>query len=157
MTDEASAQTDWSLHDCPVYGLFLRPPDPDRGLWRSELVLDIDHIVAWLRGDDGGFRFRVAPATLTFQDVQDLRIAVDFTGTAFAPTITEWSVDRVEKRPATGAPHPAAFAWQILLNVPAGGLIGLVATGFTIDHRAPPRLTAMQRVDPQDRPPLTLA
>ena len=36
-----------SWHDNHIYGLHLSLGDPARDDWRSDLVLDIDHIVEW--------------------------------------------------------------------------------------------------------------
>ena len=66
-----------SWHDNALYGLRLDVGDCTRGDWRSDLVLDIDHIVEWLCAADGQVRFRVAPATLTFHHATDLQIAID--------------------------------------------------------------------------------
>src|SRR5262249_57451905 len=65
-----------SWHDNAIHGLRFETGDPDRGDWRSELVLDIDHIVEWVCGIDANVLFRVAPATLTFRDVTDCRVAI---------------------------------------------------------------------------------
>jgi hypothetical protein len=64
---------DRSWHDDALYGMRLDIGDVARGDWLSDLVLDIDHIVEWLCGADGQCRFRVAPATLAFHRVTDLR------------------------------------------------------------------------------------
>jgi hypothetical protein len=42
-------------------------PEPEGGNWCSEVVLDLDHILEWLSGPDG-MRFRIVPATLTFEN-----------------------------------------------------------------------------------------
>ena len=41
-----------SWHDNYVYGLRLAIGDIEADDWLSYLVFDIDHIVAWVRGDD---------------------------------------------------------------------------------------------------------
>jgi hypothetical protein len=64
---------DRSWHDDALYGMRRDIGNVARGDWRSDLVLDIDHIVEWLCGADEQCRFRVAPATLTFHHVTDLR------------------------------------------------------------------------------------
>jgi hypothetical protein len=69
-----------SWHDNLVYGLLFNVGDVAKGDWRSELVLDIDHIVEWICGTDSYAWFRVAPATLTFHDVTDLRVNFNFGG-----------------------------------------------------------------------------
>ena len=44
---------DW--HDNAVYGMRLEVGDPDRGMWHSRLILDIDYILEWICGTDGRF------------------------------------------------------------------------------------------------------
>jgi hypothetical protein len=75
---QAVDATSW--HDNLVHALLFHVGDASTGDWRSELVLDIDHIVEWICGTEGDARFRVAPATLTFHDVTDLRVNFDFGG-----------------------------------------------------------------------------
>ncbi len=55
-----------SWHDNTIYGFRFDIGDSFQGDWHADLVLDIDHIVEWICATDGGARFRVAPATLTF-------------------------------------------------------------------------------------------
>ncbi len=51
-----------SWHDNIVYGLRFDVGDIGRDDWRSELILDIDHIVEWICGTGGGgAQFHVAP------------------------------------------------------------------------------------------------
>ena len=66
-----------SWHDDTIYGLRFEAGDSFQGDWRAELVLDIDHIVEWVREGAGRVRFRVAPATLVFHGVTDLKISID--------------------------------------------------------------------------------
>lgn len=40
-----------SWHDCHMWGVELRPGDPDEGDWTSDLALDIDFIVEWICGE----------------------------------------------------------------------------------------------------------
>jgi hypothetical protein len=153
----AAAEPSW--HDDLVYGLFLRCADPDRDVWRSELVLDIDHIVEWVRAADGTARFRVAAATLVFHDAGNLRIALDCARTGHGHTLNELSIARIVSHPA--APHPAAGGpprrhYRIDLNMPAGGEIAFDASGHTLTLRSSPRLRDDQRLPPDDRLPLAL-
>ena len=64
----------FSWHDNQVHGLRWELGDPERGEWHHRLVLDIDHIVEWTGAGIGEGRFRVAPASLVFEDVQDLKL-----------------------------------------------------------------------------------
>ncbi len=44
-----------SWHDDTLYGLRFDVGDSFQGAWHADLVLDIDHIVAWVRGEAGKF------------------------------------------------------------------------------------------------------
>ncbi len=78
MTDQNTTVTRWSdadfgemsWHDCSIHALGL---DQD-GEYQSDLVLDLDYIVEWIKTGDGPLRFRVAPALLRFQNVDKLHI-----------------------------------------------------------------------------------
>ena len=152
-----------SWHDNLIYGLRIDAPDPDCGDWRSDLVLDIDHIVEWLpqaaaggNAPAGEARFLVAPATLVFHGARDLRIRLD--PVMAGAGLNEWAIDRVTREPAGpasgAAGAPPLFRWRIALNLPAGGEIGFDATGFSQTLRADPVGVFEQRLPPGGRPPL---
>jgi hypothetical protein len=63
-----------SWHDNHVHGLRIREGEVGSG----ELELDIDHILEWLCPTGTTCSFRVAAATLTFLEVSDLRIDIDY-------------------------------------------------------------------------------
>ncbi|HJS33412.1 MAG TPA: hypothetical protein VJ924_15565 [Alphaproteobacteria bacterium] len=132
-----------SWHDDSIYGLRVVVGDHERGDWRSELVLDIDHIVEWVCGLDRRPRFRVAPASLIFHDVTDLQVAVDCGDTGGRVALHALSIDRVarerieDQKVCFDRPY---FRWRIELNWPAGGSIVFAASGFTQTLRAEPVL-----------------
>ena len=70
-----------SWHDNRVHGLRIRS-GPNG--WDGQLELDIDYILEWLHPSESTFAFRVAPATLTFVDVLELRIEIDYAAFSFA-------------------------------------------------------------------------
>ena len=117
---------DGRWHDNSVYGLRLVIGDHERGDWRSDLVLDIDHIVEWVYAADRRPRFRVAPATLVFHDVTDLQIAVDCGDTGGQVALHALSIDRVvrarilDQKVCFDRPY---YRWRIEFNWPAGGCI----------------------------------
>ena len=143
-----------SWHDNALYGLRLDVGDPARGDWRSELVLDIDHIVEWLCGVDRQIRFRVVPATLTFHDVTDLQIAIDCGDSGGQVSLSPLSIDRIdrerlrEQKICFDRPY---YRWRIALNAPQGGAIIFGASGFTQTLRAEPVLLDQQQLPPADR------
>jgi hypothetical protein len=154
-SDAAAADFDAiSWHDNLVYGLRFEVGDPTRGEWTSTLVLDIDHIVEWICGSDGGAQFQVAPTTLTFHDVTDLRIAVDFGDSGCQTAINELSIasiarERVQdQKICLDRPY---YRWRIALNLPQGGEIAFGASGFTQKLRAEPVLLDQQRLVATER------
>lgn len=158
-TDDLPELPSW--HDNLIYGLHLQTADPDRGLWRSNLLLDIDHIVEWMSNGEGGFVFRVAPATLTFSYVTDLRIAVDFGKSDGTMTLNELSIDQITREAHSKPTRPGTvptFTWVIALNVPKAGEISFGATGYTQTLRAAPALCQEQRLPVADeRPPMMVS
>ena len=156
MEDETSEAdfdaTSW--HDNIVYGIRFAVGDPTRDEWHSNLVLDIDHIVEWVCGDAGGVTFRVAPATLTFRAVTDVRIAVDFGNSGHERNINELSIAAISRAPVAGRTfgfNRQHYRWRIELNMPQGGEITFGASGYTQVLRAAPVLTDDQRLPATDR------
>jgi hypothetical protein len=152
VSDADFARLSW--HDDTVYGLRFAVGDIDRGDWRSELVLDLDHIVEWLCGSDRGVRFRVAPATLVFHDTTDLRIALDWGDSGQRTALGEPQIDAItraqvpDQKICLDRPY---YRWRIALNWPPGGEVGFGASGFTQTLRAAPVLLDQQRLPPGDR------
>ena len=138
-----------SWHDDTVYGLRFEVGDSFQGDWRADLVLDIDHIVEWICGTDGGFQFRVAPATLTFHGVTDLKIAIDWGDCGDRTALHEATIAGITREPVPDQPgYPARehYRWRIALNWPQGGAIGFGAKGFAQALRAEPLLLDEQRL-----------
>lgn len=156
--ERAASEAEWddlSWHDDTIYGLRLDVGDPAVADWRSDLVLDIDHIVAWLCGVAGdGARFQVAPATLTFHNVTDLRIAVDLGDSGHRVALRPLSVDsitreRIEHQQiCLDRPY---YAWRVTLNNPPGGLLTFGASGFSLVLSADPVLLDEQRIPAANR------
>ncbi len=135
-----------SFHDCHIWGLEFRAGDPDRGEWVSDLALDIDYILEWICGVGGGAQFRVAPASLVFEGVTDLHLAVDWGASGFRCALHQPAIDRIEREPA-----PACFRWTIRLNWPAGGAIAFGAMGFKLATRGEGILTDRQKLSIAER------
>ena len=146
---ECSEFSELSWHDNALYGLRLEVGDPARGDWRSALVLDIDHIVEWLCGEDRLVRFLVAPATLAFHDVTDLRIAIDCGDSGGQIALQPLSIDRIAREPirdqriCLDRPY---WRWRIALNWPRAGAITYGASGCAQTLRAEPVLLDQQQL-----------
>ncbi|MHA1151995.1 MAG: hypothetical protein ACTSQ7_04895 [Alphaproteobacteria bacterium] len=138
-----------SWHDDTLYGLRFDVGDSFQGDWRADLVLDIDHIVEWICGTDGGAQFRVAPATLVFHGATDLKIAIDWGDSGDRTALHEISIDGIAREPVPdqeGYPPRQHYRWRIALNWPQGGAISFGARGFTQTLRAEPLLLDQQRL-----------
>ncbi len=153
--DTSDAEFDrLSCHDNTVYGLRFDVGDAARGDWRSELVLDIDHIVEWVCAAAGRARFRVAPATLTFHDVTDLCIAADWGDSGCRTALNEPSIGSISRQRVGGQKiclDRPYYRWRIDLSLPPGGVIAFGASGFTQTLRAEPVLLDAQRLPAADR------
>jgi hypothetical protein len=138
-----------SWHDNTLYGLRFDVGDSYRGDWRADLVLDIDHIVAWVCATEGAVQFQVAPATLTFHGVTDLKIAIDWGDSSDRTALHDVSIDGISREPVPdqeGYPAREHYRWRIALNWPQGGTITFGAHDFTQTLRAEPVLLDQQRL-----------
>src|SRR5574341_1497260 len=112
-----------SWHDCHIHALEFRVGDVDAGDWTSDLVLDIDFIVEWLCGVDSRAQFRVAPATLTFHGVTDLKITIDWGNSGFQNAIHEVSIGCIQRQVIQDQKvylDRPYYEWRIQVNWPAG-------------------------------------
>jgi hypothetical protein len=152
VSDADFARLSW--HDDTDYGLRFEVGDSARGDWRSELVLELDHIVEWVCGSDRSVRFRVAPATLVFHDITDLRIALDWGDSGHRTALGEPQIDAItraaleDQKICLDRPY---YRWRIALNWPPGGEVGFGASGLTQTLRAAPLLLDQQRLPPESR------
>jgi hypothetical protein len=133
---------DMSWHDNHVHGLRIRQ-GPNG--YDGELELDLDYILEWVCPTESTFAFRVAPATLTFVGVLDLRIEVDYAAATAA--VTPFSIDGITRDTISS---PGNARWSIELNWPTGA-ISFMASGFRQVLRAQPIVTASQSLTEQER------
>ena len=148
-----------SWHDNFIYGISISIGDIHAGDWRSDLVFDIDHIVEWVAGTGDRPRFRVAPATLLFHHVTDLKLAIDWGSSGYQTALHEASIDQVarvqifDQKICLDRPY---YHWQITMNFPAGGEISFGASGYTQTLRSGPVLQDEQKLSPRIRAPFSL-
>lgn len=134
---------DMSWHDNHVHAIRIVEGADGAG----DLVLDLDHIVEWLDEPNRGFRFRIAPALLTFHGVMFFRISLDYAtpSMAFAPFAIHDISRRAEQRE-----RYVAQLWTISLNWP-NGEIAFEARGFTQRTAGEPILSDGQYLSPEQR------
>lgn len=122
-----------------------------RGDFHNDLVLDIDHTVASVPGDDERLRFLVAPATFIFHNVTDLRISIDFDDSGLQMASSEIRIggvtrmQQLEEEQNICLDRPYYF-WRIEIMSPPASEITFGASGFTQTLRAEPVLQAEQKL-----------
>ncbi len=129
---------DLSWHDNVVHALRLVEGEYGAGL----LILDIDYILEWLRDDSGEILFRIAPASLEFQDVTHLKITLDYDTPSAG--LTPFSLDRIERRMERRDRYEAIL-WTLGVNWPIGS-IKFEAKGFRQFLRGPAVVSSQQRL-----------
>lgn len=143
-----------SWHDCHLWGLELRVGDPEKGDWTSDLAFDLDVIVAWSCGLGGRATFQVAPATLVFHGVTDLKLDVDWGRSGFRTALHPVSIHGLERervqRQQVYLDRPC-YRWRLRLNWPAGGDIVFGAVAFTQTLRAASISTERQYLSLSER------
>ena len=91
---------------------------------------------------------------MTFHDVTDLKMAVDFGDSGCRTAINELSIASITRAPVPdqeGYPERVYYRWRIELNLPRGGEIAFGASGFTQVLRAEPVLLDEQKLSSADR------
>jgi hypothetical protein len=142
--DRSFEEMNW--HDNHVHGFTIQEGADGTG----ELLLDIDHITEWLcQGNT--FAFLIAPATLTFHQVFNLVIDIDYTSPSKA--IAPLSIHRVHRESFQYPNGHSSYKWRIELNSPRGEMsfeapgFSQRATGDTIkseSQRLSPAVRALQ-------------
>ena len=132
----------YRFHDNQIHGIAFRSADPDQGDWTSDLILDIDHVLEWVKDGDR-IRFRVRPATLTFHGVTDLRLNLDGTVEGHSVGVAlPWILEIERSRPEEPPRDPARprYDWKIVLSSTPDGELSFGSWGYTLELRGEPVL-----------------
>lgn len=110
-----------------------------------ELALDLDYMFEWVQPAEGEkyFRFWIAPATLVFENVRDVRIDVR------SPQGTVQIL--ALRRDDVGLTPNGAFTERAYVFECVEGALSLVATGFRMFVRRAPVLAQQQRLTLAER------
>ncbi len=109
---ESFEQMNW--HDNHVHALAIEAGEDGTG----KLVLDIDHIAEWICCSDNSFAFMIVPSTLTFHEVSNLAIAINYAARSIG--VTPFSIHQIHREPIQYPNGYATFKWRIELNCPDG-------------------------------------
>ena len=125
-------------HDVHLYGVAAVPD-------RFELYFDIDYIVEWIcpPSTPGSAQFRIAPATVKFENVSGVSIAVESQQGA----ITIREVDRTKRE---SLPADMVETWHWVFKC-GEGVINFETSGFQIALRQQPILSEVQYLSVDQR------
>jgi hypothetical protein len=138
----------YNWHDNAVHGIrIVEGADGCSG----ELILDIDFIAEWLKPKDGNdaFCFRIAPADLTFHDVTELVISVNYAASTAA--LQPMTIHEIHREIFTYPNDHSSFAWKIEINWPRNSFISFHSSSFSQVTRKPPITSGSQYLSPQER------
>lgn len=140
-TDQQFDEMSW--HDNHVHGLRIVEGIHGAG----QLILDLDYILGWEKGEAGEFQFRILPVILTFNGVFGLRLSLDYATptAAFGP----FSIASIE-RSVESRPRYDAKLWRILINWPVGE-ISFEAEGYEQRGSGDGIISGDQHLDAQRR------
>ena len=130
-------------HDATIHAIAFGATD-------FELSLDVDYIFAWVKPAEGekNFRFWVAPCTLVFQNVYDVRLEAMGCG---GPLIEVNELRRDDpRRPKNAEFIGCELEWQWTFDGHHGEL-GFRSVGFTLYVRRAPVLLDAQVLDLAER------
>jgi hypothetical protein len=127
-----------------VRGIRLRNPEET---YDFDLILDIDHILRWMKSPSGEFGFVVAPASLAFHYVNQLVLAIKL---AYKENL---KILKIEREEVTTEGEKGVglrkWNWRIDLVCLSGGVntISFQARGFTQQLTREPIVTLHQSID----------
>jgi hypothetical protein len=130
-----------SWHDVHIRALAF---DPER----SELLFDIDYILEWLQPPAGEkfYKFRVAPATLVFTNVHEIRCDLSSGGDLEIDAFTRSNA--TSPRNADYIPKKTEWVWTLECQE---GVISFRSVGFSMHVRRPAVLTGAQHLPLTER------
>jgi hypothetical protein len=133
---------DMSWHDAHVHGFRIVQNEGDDG--SAELILDIDYIVEWLRGETH-CSFVVAQATLQFHRVSGLKLSLDYVTPGAG--MCAFSIAGIKRQPVTAY---SSYKWSMVINWPSGKL-EFDSPGFTQRTTGPSITQSGQSLVPSQR------
>jgi len=133
-------------HDNAIHGFKIREGDDGCS---GELDLDIDYILEWLPPEDNRFKFRISPATLTFHDVTDLVISVDYASST--ASLQPMTIQEIKKEAKLYPNGYSSFTWEIEMNWPKDSFLKFVSRGFTQTLRKEPVVSEGQYLSASER------
>lgn len=113
-------------HDNAIHGFKIREGDDG---FSGELDLDIDYILEWLPPENNKYQFKISPATLTFHDVTELVISIDYAKST--ASLQPMTISEIKRDVKTYPNGHSTFSWEIEMNWPKESFLRFESRGFT--------------------------
>lgn len=111
----ADSTDDSQFHDNAIHGISFVTED-----FRSDLCLDIDHIIQWptcAAVENKDPVFTISKAVLTFHDVTDLVINIDWGASGYTTSVSGFYIVSIEKEKIdTPLRFLEYYKWQVITN-----------------------------------------
>jgi hypothetical protein len=124
-------------HDSRLYS--IKFPDDN-----FQLKFDIDYIFQWIQEDKNSFKFWISPSNLIFNNVNNLKINIDFRN-FIGLTILD-----IERGNSRMSPNGKITIWDYVIETD-NGVISFSSTGFQQEIREQPVLSNTQYIENQKR------
>ncbi|KQU08368.1 hypothetical protein [Rhizobium sp. Leaf453] len=124
---------DMGWHDAVLYSMSFPQAN-------YTIRLDIDYIFKWHWEREAVRRWDVAPCTLEFNNVSDLRVSLDW------QTQGDTSIQDITRTNSRLSPNGKIMLWDYQIELDVGDL-RFTATGFTQTVRKPPIFSTSQALD----------
>jgi len=131
-----------SFHDCRVHGL----------RWRREqftFSMDVQYILEWIEqsGGSSDYRFSISEGRLTFQNVDDLKVSMDWSGAALDSRIASIQVPKTRTTPNGTVQR----RFEIEFSEPEA-VISLWSTGYEVELLREPVISPVTSIPLSDEP-----
>jgi hypothetical protein len=133
-------------HDNAIHG--FRIVEGDDGC-TGQLIFDIDYISEWLRDTGDSFSFKIIPSDLTFHDVSDLVISIDYA--ALPAALQPMCISEIKREVVVYPNGHSSFQWEIELNWPSNSFFKFRASDFTQVPRVQAVISESQYLLPAER------
>jgi hypothetical protein len=130
ISNEEFDEMNW--HDNVVHGFQLVEGADG---YSGELILDIDHIVEWIKSADSTFSFVLTPSNLVFHNVTELIISINYAAAAAA--LQPISIGEIYREIFFYPNGYSSYRWKIVISWPSNSYITFLASGFSQISRKP--------------------
>lgn len=131
-----------SFHDCHVHGFQWRRD-------RFTFTVNLQYILEWIAPIDNsaGYRFSISEGRLTFRDVDELKVQMDWSGTSLDAQIAAVRILKVRT-----TPNGRLQRYFEIEFADPDAIISLWSTGYELNLLQEPMISEMSSIPVSDEP-----